>query len=105
MMLLMYDLVSVRLVEEADYQHTTELFGGQKSTGGRTLEDFIPKSEDDFLEYAELLAQKIRPFEVGQRRSAVGLALTRFSSKSEDLFSLKAQCKSTPICKRKALAS
>lgn len=53
-----------RLVEEADYQHTTELFGGQKSSAGRTLEDFIPKSEDDFLEYAELLSQKIRPFEV-----------------------------------------
>lgn len=51
-----------RLVEEADYQHTTELFGG-KSTGGRSLEDFIPKSEQDFLEYAELLSQKIRPFE------------------------------------------
>jgi hypothetical protein len=54
-----------RLVEESDYQHTTELFGAQKSSGGgRTLDDFIPKSEDDFLEYAELLAQKLRPFEV-----------------------------------------
>jgi len=53
-----------RLVEESDYQHTTELFGAQKSSGGgRTLDDFIPKSEDDFLEYAELLAQKLRPFE------------------------------------------
>lgn len=52
-----------RLVEEADYQNTSELFGG-KTRGGRSLEDFIPKSEDDFLEYAELLAQKIRPFEV-----------------------------------------
>ncbi|XP_024374457.1 uncharacterized protein [Physcomitrium patens] len=51
-----------RLVEEADYQNTSELFGG-KTRGGRSLEDFIPKSEDDFLEYAELLAQKIRPFE------------------------------------------
>ncbi|KAG0591138.1 hypothetical protein KC19_1G152800 [Ceratodon purpureus] len=53
-----------RLVEEADYQHTSELFGG-KQRGGRSLEGFIPKSEDDFLEYAELLAQKLRPFEVG----------------------------------------
>jgi hypothetical protein len=54
-----------RLVEESDYQHTTELFGAQKSSGGgRTLDNFIPKSEDDFLEYAELLAQKLRPFEV-----------------------------------------
>jgi hypothetical protein len=54
-----------RLVEESDYQHTTELFGAQKSSGGGlTLDDFIPKSEYDFLEYAELLAQKLRPFEV-----------------------------------------
>jgi hypothetical protein len=53
-----------RLVEESDYQHTTELSGAQKSSGGgHTLDDFIPKSEDDFLEYAELLAQKLRPFE------------------------------------------
>ena len=52
-----------RLVEEADYQHTSELFGG-KQRGSRSLEGFIPKSEDDFLEYAELLAQKLRPFEV-----------------------------------------
>lgn len=52
-----------RLVEEADYQNTSELFGG-KQRGGRSLEGFIPKSEDDFLEYAELLVQKLRPFEV-----------------------------------------
>jgi hypothetical protein len=60
-----------RLVEEADYQHTTELFGG-KSSAGRSLEDFIPKSEMDFLEYAELLAQKIRPFEVHHLHSYLG---------------------------------
>jgi translation initiation factor 3 subunit J len=53
-----------RLVEEADYQHTTELFGEKKSGGGPSLDSFIPKSEADFLEYAELLAQKLRPFEV-----------------------------------------
>lgn len=52
-----------RLVEEADFQNTSELFGG-KLKGGPSFEDFIPTSEDDFLEYAELLAQKIRPFEV-----------------------------------------
>ena len=57
------DVSFVRLVEEADYQHTLEAFGG-KQRGGPSLEGFIPKSEEDFLEYAELLAQKIRPFEV-----------------------------------------
>jgi translation initiation factor 3 subunit J len=68
-----------RLVEEADYQHTTELFGGQKSSGGRTLEDFIPKSEDDFLEYAELLSQKIRPFEKSFHYMTLLRALMRHS--------------------------
>lgn len=65
------DVAFDRLVEEADYQHTTELFGG-KSSAGRSLEDFIPKSENDFLEYAELLAQKIRPFEVHLLQSYLG---------------------------------
>ncbi|MCO5593667.1 hypothetical protein L7F22_047683 [Adiantum nelumboides] len=50
-----------RLVEESDYQSTTELFG--KRNGDRTLDTFIPKSESDFIDYAELLAQKLRPFE------------------------------------------
>lgn len=50
-----------RLVEESDYQSTTELFG--KRDGDHSLDDFIPKSESDFNEYAELLAQKLRPYE------------------------------------------
>lgn len=50
-----------RLVEEADYQSTTELFG--KRSGEHTLDNFLPQSEADFIEYAELLAHKIRPFE------------------------------------------
>lgn len=50
-----------RLVEEADYQSTTELFG--KSNGDKSLDSFIPKSEDDFMEYAELVAHKLRPFD------------------------------------------
>ncbi|OAE28941.1 hypothetical protein AXG93_2960s1180 [Marchantia polymorpha subsp. ruderalis] len=51
-----------RLVEEADYQSTTELFGRQKNPD-QTLENFIPKSEEDFQDYAELIANKLRPFE------------------------------------------
>jgi len=50
-----------RLVEEADYKATAELFamkGDEKS-----LDNYIPKSESDFLEYAELLYHKIRPYE------------------------------------------
>ncbi|KAL3681411.1 hypothetical protein R1sor_024367 [Riccia sorocarpa] len=50
-----------RLVEEADYQSTTELF--KNKNPDQTLENFIPKSEDDFLVYAELIAHKLRPFE------------------------------------------
>ncbi|KAH9290517.1 hypothetical protein KI387_034634, partial [Taxus chinensis] len=50
-----------RLVEEADYEATTELFG--KSSGDKSLDNFIPKSEEDFLEYAELIGHKLRPYE------------------------------------------
>ncbi|GAB4817234.1 hypothetical protein N2152v2_004280 [Parachlorella kessleri] len=42
-----------RLVEEADFKATMELFGG-----GRELEGFIPKSAKDFEEYAALVVQK-----------------------------------------------
>lgn len=50
-----------RLVEEADYKSTTELF--KKRGDEKTLENFIPKSESDFLEYAELISHKLRPYE------------------------------------------
>ncbi|CAI9087609.1 OLC1v1021718C3 [Oldenlandia corymbosa var. corymbosa] len=50
-----------RLVEEADYKSTKELFG--KSGDEKNLDTFIPKSESDFLEYAELVSHKLRPFE------------------------------------------
>ncbi|KAG9452213.1 hypothetical protein H6P81_005117 [Aristolochia fimbriata] len=50
-----------RLVEEADYKSTTELFA--KSGDEKSLDSFIPKSESDFVEYAELLSQKLRPYE------------------------------------------
>ncbi|GAB2268689.1 hypothetical protein Dimus_003639, partial [Dionaea muscipula] len=50
-----------RLVEEADYRSTTELFS--KKGDEKTLDDFIPKSESDFLEYAELVSHKLRPYE------------------------------------------
>ena len=51
-----------RLVEEADYKSTAELFA--KRGDENTLENFIPKSESDFLEYAELISHKLRPYEV-----------------------------------------
>lgn len=51
-----------RLVEEADYKSTAELFA--KKGDERTLDNFIPKSENDFLEYAELISHKILPYEV-----------------------------------------
>lgn len=52
-----------RLVEEADYKATKELFGSKKGDD-KNLENFIPKSESDFAEYAELVAFKLRPYEV-----------------------------------------
>lgn len=51
-----------RLVEEADYKATKELFSSRGDE--KNLDNFIPKSESDFLEYAELISHKLRPFEV-----------------------------------------
>lgn len=50
-------------MEEADYKSTTELFS-KRGDDDKTLDNFIPKSEDDFLEYAELISNKLRPYEV-----------------------------------------
>ncbi|KAK3224576.1 hypothetical protein Dsin_004438 [Dipteronia sinensis] len=50
-----------RLVEEDDYQSTTELFG--KRSDDKTLDNFIPNSESDFSEYAELISHKLYPYE------------------------------------------
>uniref|UniRef100_A0A0D9VBJ0 Eukaryotic translation initiation factor 3 subunit J n=1 Tax=Leersia perrieri TaxID=77586 RepID=A0A0D9VBJ0_9ORYZ len=51
-----------RLVEESDFKATTELFG-KKDGSEKSLDTFIPKSESDFVEYAELIANKLRPYE------------------------------------------
>ncbi|KAF9602529.1 hypothetical protein IFM89_029828 [Coptis chinensis] len=50
-----------RLVEEADYKLTTELFGNTDDE--KSLDNFIPKSESDFSEYAQLISHKVLPFE------------------------------------------
>lgn len=50
-----------RLVEEADYKSTTELFA--KKGDEKTLDNFIPKSKSDFLQYAELISHKLSPYE------------------------------------------
>ncbi|CAN7136514.1 unnamed protein product [Brassica rapa subsp. narinosa] len=50
-----------RLVEEADYQATAELFGAK--TEAKSVDIFIPKSESDFLEYAEMISRKLVPYE------------------------------------------
>jgi len=51
-----------RLVEEADYRATAELFGVKDDD--KNLDMFIPKSESDFLEYAEMISHRIKPYEV-----------------------------------------
>lgn len=38
------------------------MFG--KKGDDKTLDNFIPNSESDFLEYAELISHKLRPYEV-----------------------------------------
>jgi translation initiation factor 3 subunit J len=52
-----------RLVEEADFKSTTDLFA-KKSGEQKSLDTFIPKSESDFAEYAELIANKLLPYDV-----------------------------------------
>ncbi|KAJ7975356.1 Eukaryotic translation initiation factor 3 subunit J [Quillaja saponaria] len=68
-----------RLVEEADYKSTKELFA--KRGDEKTLDNFIPKSESDFMEYAELVSHKIRPFEksfhyIGLLKAVMRLSMT-----------------------------
>jgi len=68
-----------RLVEEDDYKATTELFG--KKGDEKSLDTFIPKSESDFAEYAELLSHKIRPYEksfhyIGLLKAVMRLSMT-----------------------------
>ncbi|XP_048227083.1 eukaryotic translation initiation factor 3 subunit J isoform X2 [Ricinus communis] len=69
----------IMLVEEADYRSTTELFG--KRGDEKTLDNFIPKSESDFLEYAELVSHKLRPYEksfhyIGLLKAVMRLSMT-----------------------------
>ncbi|KAF3955670.1 hypothetical protein ACB098_09G080400 [Castanea mollissima] len=66
-----------RLVEEADYKSTKELFGERGDE--KTLDNFIPKSENDFLEYAELVSNKLRPFEKSYHYITLLKAVMRLS--------------------------
>ncbi|CAA7395900.1 unnamed protein product [Spirodela intermedia] len=72
-----------RLVEEADYKSTTELFG--KRGDEKTLENFIPKSEGDFLEYAQLISHKLRPYDksfhyTGLLKTVMRLSMTNMKA-------------------------
>ncbi|KAK6254441.1 Eukaryotic translation initiation factor 3 subunit J - like 1 [Theobroma cacao] len=68
-----------RLVEEADYRSTAELFA--KKGDDKTLDNFIPKSESDFAEYAELISHKLLPYEksyhyIGLLKAVMRLSIT-----------------------------
>ncbi|PPD99577.1 hypothetical protein GOBAR_DD03402 [Gossypium barbadense] len=60
-----------RLVEEADYKSTIELFS--KKGDNKTFDNFIPKFESDFVEYVELISHKLRPYEAAMRLSLASL--------------------------------
>lgn len=69
-----------RLVEEADYKNTAELFASKKADD-KTIDNFIPKSESDFTEYAELISSKLRPYEksfhyIGLLKHVMRLSMT-----------------------------
>ncbi|KAK9019992.1 hypothetical protein V6N11_054490 [Hibiscus sabdariffa] len=66
-----------RLVEEANYKSTTELFA--KKGDDKTVDNFIPKSESDFLEYAELISHKLRAHEKSYHYIALLKAVIRLS--------------------------
>lgn len=66
-----------RLVEEADYKSTKELFGGGNDE--KNLDTFIPKSESDFAEYAELISHRLRAFEKSYHYMALLKAVMRLS--------------------------
>ncbi|KAK1397815.1 Eukaryotic translation initiation factor 3 subunit J [Heracleum sosnowskyi] len=73
-----------RLVEEADYRNTAELFA-KKGGDDKSLENFIPKSESDFLEYAELISHKLRPYEksyhyIGLLKAVMRLSMTNLKA-------------------------
>ncbi|XP_075478137.1 uncharacterized protein LOC142519106 [Primulina tabacum] len=68
-----------RLVEEADFKSTAELFA--KKDDEKTLDNFIPKSESDFSEYAELISHMLRPYEksyhyIGLLKAVMRLSMT-----------------------------
>ncbi|XP_057994992.1 uncharacterized protein LOC110640537 [Hevea brasiliensis] len=68
-----------RLVEEADYRSTIELFA--KRGDEKTLDNFIPKFESDFLEYVELISHKLHPYEksfqyIGLLKAVMRLSMT-----------------------------
>ncbi|CAL0323887.1 unnamed protein product [Lupinus luteus] len=69
-----------RLVEEADFKSTKELFGG--GSDEKNIDTFIPKSESDFLEYAELISSKLRPFEKSYHNMGLLKAVMRLSMTS-----------------------
>ncbi|KAK8969636.1 hypothetical protein KSP40_PGU020101 [Platanthera guangdongensis] len=71
-----------RLVEEADYKSTTELFAKTKKGDEKSLDNFIPKSESDFMEYAELLSHKIRVHERSYHYIGLLKAVMRLSMAS-----------------------
>ncbi|KAH7557010.1 hypothetical protein JRO89_XS11G0027800 [Xanthoceras sorbifolium] len=73
-------VLSNRLVEEADYKATKELFG--KRVDEKSLDNFIPKSESDFLEYAELISHKLRPYEKSFHYISLLKAVMRLSMTS-----------------------
>ncbi|VYS50144.1 unnamed protein product [Arabidopsis thaliana] len=66
-----------RLVEEADYRATAELFGVKDDD--KNLDMFIPKSESDFLEYAEMISHRIKPYEKSYHYIALLKTIMRLS--------------------------
>ncbi|KHG12693.1 Adam [Gossypium arboreum] len=79
--------VDLLLVEEADYKSTTELFS--KKGDDKTLDNYIPKFESDFVEYAEHISTKLRPYEKSYHYIALIKAVMRLSLTSLEAADVK----------------
>ncbi|KAB5516756.1 hypothetical protein DKX38_027404 [Salix brachista] len=89
---LKHSLMNYRLVEEADFISTTELFA--KKGDEKSLDRFIPKSESDFLEYAGLISHKLRSFEESYHYIGLLKAIMRLSITCKRSFSFcECNCK------------
>eukprot|EP00898_Chlorokybus_atmophyticus_P004693 jgi/Chlat1/5224/Chrsp33S05190 len=84
-----------RLVEESDFQNAKELFGGDGKA--IDLDAMIPKSEDDFVLYGEMVASKIVAYESSIHYAAMLKSLMRKATTNMKSEEVKTQASSLTV--------